>query len=197
MYFNNWSGSYAGQSTSWASFLINLIDWQCWVFLKVCLFGCWAWLWLWYFKLSTRSGGSCRRHSVERQECTWTSPIWCKRISLHFWHCCFQNFQVLYFILFVSLFYITLCFIEFLFLNMFCRRKKIATSLLKACDVLSETWGFQYLTLRAYEDDLGAQKLYASAGYKVVSGDPPWMTTWIGKRRRVLMIKCSNSALSS
>ncbi|KAG2664237.1 hypothetical protein I3760_16G071500 [Carya illinoinensis] len=73
------------------------------------------------------------------------------------------------------------------------RRQKIATVLLKACDVLSTLWGFKYLALRAYEDDLGARKLYASAGYQVVSGDPPWMSTWIGRKRRILMIKTSRN----
>lgn len=72
------------------------------------------------------------------------------------------------------------------------RRQKIATLLLKACDVLSVLWGFEYLALRAYEDDFGARKLYTNAGYRVVSGDPQWMTTWIGRKRRVLMIKRSN-----
>ncbi|CAK9141343.1 unnamed protein product [Ilex paraguariensis] len=72
------------------------------------------------------------------------------------------------------------------------RRKKVATALLKACDKLSILWGFEYLVLRAYEDDWGARKLYSNAGYRVVSGDPPWMTTWIGRKRRVLMIKQSN-----
>ncbi|KAL8482559.1 hypothetical protein ACS0TY_028652 [Phlomoides rotata] len=73
-------------------------------------------------------------------------------------------------------------------LNRF-RRKKVATALLKACDSLSAIWGFDYLVLRAYEDDYGARKLYSNAGYKVVSGDLPWMTSWIGRRRRVLMVK--------
>ncbi|KAK9271380.1 hypothetical protein L1049_026970 [Liquidambar formosana] len=58
--------------------------------------------------------------------------------------------------------------------------------------MVSILWGFEYLALRAYEDDWGARKLYANAGYKVVSGDPPWLTTWIGRRRRVLLIKRSN-----
>lgn len=49
------------------------------------------------------------------------------------------------------------------------RRQKIATLLLKACDVLSVLWGFEYLALRAYEDDFGARKLYTNAGYRVVS----------------------------
>lgn len=70
----------------------------------------------------------------------------------------------------------------------------MATALLKACDKLSILWRFDYLVLRAYEDDLGARKLYSNAGYRVVSGDPAWMTTWIGRRRRVLMIKrCDNT----
>ncbi|KAG5616968.1 hypothetical protein H5410_016792 [Solanum commersonii] len=69
------------------------------------------------------------------------------------------------------------------------RRRKVATALLKACDVLARFWRFEYLVLRAYEDDFGAQQLYANAGYIVVSGDAPWKTTWIGRRRRVLMVK--------
>ncbi|KAK6938003.1 GNAT domain [Dillenia turbinata] len=75
-------------------------------------------------------------------------------------------------------------------LNSF-RRRKVATALLKACDVLSHLWGYKYMALRAYEDDLGARKLYANAGYSIVSGDPHWMTSWVGKRRRVLMAKTS------
>ncbi|XP_058097678.1 GCN5-related N-acetyltransferase 10, chloroplastic isoform X2 [Magnolia sinica] len=71
------------------------------------------------------------------------------------------------------------------------RRQKVATVLLKACDLLSLTWGFKYLALRAYEDDSAARKLYSNAGYKVVSRDPQWMTTWIGRKQRVLMIKKS------
>ncbi|KAK3003166.1 hypothetical protein RJ639_019851 [Escallonia herrerae] len=71
-------------------------------------------------------------------------------------------------------------------------RQKVASALLKGCDVLSVRWGYHYLALRAYEDDWGARKLYTNAGYRIVSGDPPWMTTWIGRRRRILMIKRSN-----
>lgn len=74
------------------------------------------------------------------------------------------------------------------------RRKKVATALLKACDRLCKLWGFEYLVLRAYEDDWGARKLYTNAGYRLVSGDPAWLTTWIGRRRRILMMKeCDNT----
>ncbi|KAK9167750.1 hypothetical protein Scep_002941 [Stephania cephalantha] len=72
------------------------------------------------------------------------------------------------------------------------RRRKVATALLKACDLLALLWGFDYLVLRAYEDDLAARTVYQNAGYRVVSGDPPWMTTWIGRKRRVLMLKRSS-----
>ncbi|GAA0143840.1 acetyltransferase [Lithospermum erythrorhizon] len=72
-------------------------------------------------------------------------------------------------------------------LNKF-RRQKVATALLKACDILARLWRFDYLALRAYEDDSGARRLYTNAGYRVVSSDPLWVT-WIGRRRRVLMIK--------
>ncbi|PHT77609.1 hypothetical protein T459_15661 [Capsicum annuum] len=68
------------------------------------------------------------------------------------------------------------------------RRQKVATTLLKACDVLARVWGYEYLVLRAYEDDFGARHLYTNAGYKVVSSDALWKTKWIG-RRRVLMVK--------
>ncbi|KAJ6305681.1 hypothetical protein OIU78_021090 [Salix suchowensis] len=71
------------------------------------------------------------------------------------------------------------------------RRRKIGSALLKACDTLSHLWGFECLALRAYEDDMGARKLYTNAGYRVVSSDPQWMA-WIGRKRRVLMIKRSN-----
>ncbi|XP_047979674.1 uncharacterized protein LOC125221577 isoform X2 [Salvia hispanica] len=73
-------------------------------------------------------------------------------------------------------------------LNRF-RRQKVATTLLEACDAISAGWGFDYLVLRAYEDDHGARKLYSNAGYKVVSEDPPWTTSWVGRRRRVVMVK--------
>lgn len=76
-----------------------------------------------------------------------------------------------------------------------CRRKKVATRLLKACDKLSAIWGFNYLVLRAYEDDHGARRLYTNAGYKVVSEDP-WMTSWIGQRRRVVMVKQTDTRLA-
>ncbi|XP_030520873.1 uncharacterized protein LOC115734290 [Rhodamnia argentea] len=68
------------------------------------------------------------------------------------------------------------------------RRRKVATVLLEACDELCIGWGYRYLVLRAHEDDSGARTLYANAGYRVVTGDPIWVS-WIGKRRRVLMIK--------
>ncbi|KAK3230077.1 hypothetical protein Dsin_001958 [Dipteronia sinensis] len=72
------------------------------------------------------------------------------------------------------------------------RRRKIASVLLKACDMLAILWGYEYLVLRAYEEDLGAETLYSKAGYHVVSGDPPWLSSWIGRKRRVLLIKRSN-----
>ncbi|XP_018444200.1 GCN5-related N-acetyltransferase 10, chloroplastic [Raphanus sativus] len=69
------------------------------------------------------------------------------------------------------------------------RRKKMASTLLKACDVICYLWGFKLLALRAYEDDAAARNLYSNAGYTVVESDPPWTSTWIGRKRRVLMTK--------
>ncbi|KAF3341789.1 Acetyltransferase (GNAT) family [Carex littledalei] len=71
------------------------------------------------------------------------------------------------------------------------RRQKVGTVLIKACDALSHQWRYNYLALRAYEDDLGARRLYSSAGYSVVARDPLWWAM-LGMRRRVLMIKQSN-----
>ncbi|WVZ62652.1 hypothetical protein U9M48_012372 [Paspalum notatum var. saurae] len=68
------------------------------------------------------------------------------------------------------------------------RRRKVGTALLKACEALGLQWRHKFMVLRAYEDDDGARGLYAKAGYVVVSRDPDWVT-WVGRRRRVLMIK--------
>ncbi|KAL6897320.1 hypothetical protein ACP4OV_007016 [Aristida adscensionis] len=68
------------------------------------------------------------------------------------------------------------------------RRRKVGTALLKACEALALQWRHRFMALRAYEDDYGARGLYSKAGYRVVSRDPDWVT-WIGRRRRVLMIK--------
>ncbi|OEL25701.1 hypothetical protein BAE44_0013280 [Dichanthelium oligosanthes] len=68
------------------------------------------------------------------------------------------------------------------------RRRKVGTALLKACEALGLQWRHRFMVLRAYEDDEGARGLYAKAGYRVVSRDPDWVT-WVGRRRRVLMIK--------
>lgn len=77
------------------------------------------------------------------------------------------------------------------------RRRRVASALLKACDALSILWTCSHLVLHAYEDDEAAQELYTKAGYKVVSGDPWWVNPWIGRRRRVLMIKQSSLCKSS
>jgi hypothetical protein len=66
---------------------------------------------------------------------------------------------------------------------------KIATAMLKACDKISNLWGYEFLALRAYEEDIGARTVYTNAGYQLVSKDPPWTSNWIGRKCRVLMIK--------
>uniref|UniRef100_A0ACD5YKZ4 Uncharacterized protein n=2 Tax=Avena sativa TaxID=4498 RepID=A0ACD5YKZ4_AVESA len=68
------------------------------------------------------------------------------------------------------------------------RRRKVGTALLKACEVLALEWRQRFMALRAYEDDSSARGLYSKAGYRVVSRDPGWVT-WVGRRRRVLMVK--------
>ncbi|KAH9541545.1 hypothetical protein CY35_14G070400 [Sphagnum magellanicum] len=69
------------------------------------------------------------------------------------------------------------------------RRQNVATLLLKACDLRASDWEFDWLVLHAYEDDVAARSLYSRAGYRVIAADPLWMTTWAGRKRRVLMAK--------
>ncbi|XP_010534101.1 PREDICTED: uncharacterized protein LOC104809733 [Tarenaya hassleriana] len=67
------------------------------------------------------------------------------------------------------------------------RRRKVGSTLLKGCDVVREKWGMKLMALRAYEDDRAARKLYANAGYRVIEADPPWFSTWLGRKRRLLI----------
>ena len=69
------------------------------------------------------------------------------------------------------------------------RRRKVATVLLDACDLIASEWGFEFLVLQAYEDDKAARLLYARNGYKIISIDPWWLSKWFGKRRRVILAK--------
>ena len=72
------------------------------------------------------------------------------------------------------------------------RRRRVASALLKACDAQSILWACSHLVLHAYGDNKAAQELYSKAGYEVVSEDAWWVNPWVGKRRRVLMIKKSS-----
>ncbi|KAL3687951.1 hypothetical protein R1sor_014260 [Riccia sorocarpa] len=69
------------------------------------------------------------------------------------------------------------------------RRRSVATLLLEACVARASEWGFKYLVLHAYEDDVGARTLYSRAGFRTVGGDPMWMTKFLGRRRRVVMAR--------
>ncbi|KAL2629779.1 hypothetical protein R1flu_014465 [Riccia fluitans] len=69
------------------------------------------------------------------------------------------------------------------------RRRCVATLLLEACVARASEWGFKYLVLHAYEDDVGARTLYSRAGFRTVGGDPMWMTKFLGRRRRVVMAR--------
>lgn len=55
--------------------------------------------------------------------------------------------------------------------------------------MLAKNWGFKYLALSAYEDDYGARNLYSKAGFRVLSADPLWKSSWIGRKRCVTMVK--------
>ncbi|BBN09066.1 hypothetical protein MPTK1_4g16870 [Marchantia polymorpha subsp. ruderalis] len=69
------------------------------------------------------------------------------------------------------------------------RRRSVATLLLEACIARASDWGFKYLVLHAYEDDIGARNLYSRAGFRTVGGDALWMTKFLGRRRRVVMAR--------
>eukprot|EP00249_Psilotum_nudum_P011027 c22925_g1_i1 orf=82-501(+) len=71
------------------------------------------------------------------------------------------------------------------------RRQKVATMLLQACDVKAMQWGLEFLILHAYENDIAARRLYSKAGYTVISRDPSWISTWLGRRQRVVLAKRS------
>ncbi|CAM6100350.1 unnamed protein product [Calypogeia fissa] len=77
------------------------------------------------------------------------------------------------------------------------RRQGVATVLLDACLARAVQWGFEYLVLHAHEDDLRARNLYSKAGYNTVSADPAWMTTFFGRRRRVVMARRTQDMLDS
>ncbi|XP_002991978.2 uncharacterized protein LOC9645196 isoform X1 [Selaginella moellendorffii] len=69
------------------------------------------------------------------------------------------------------------------------RRRNVATALLQGVDLRASLWGFKHLILHAYEDDVRARRVYSKSGYKAVALDPIWASTWIGRRRRVIMTK--------
>lgn len=69
------------------------------------------------------------------------------------------------------------------------RRLRGATVLLEAAEALAAGWGFKFVALHVHEDNEGARCLYQRAGYVDVASDAIWATTWLGRRRRVLMAK--------
>jgi hypothetical protein len=72
---------------------------------------------------------------------------------------------------------------------LFDRRQGVATLLLEACLTRALQWGFDYLVLHAYEDDMRAVNVYSKAGYRTITADPIWMTKFFGRRRRVVMAR--------
>lgn len=155
--------------------------------IQVCLFGSWD------SNRRSRFGKTtcrCHRcHCLTRPERAPASSSRSWRVPLHIRNSRLQNFQVVKHTIWCSLCCVVVKCMYIHVTNWWNRRKKIATALLKACEMLSILWGFEFLALRAYEEDLGARKLYTNAGYQVVSRDPPWTSNWIGRKCRVLMIK--------
>ena len=73
------------------------------------------------------------------------------------------------------------------------RRKGIAALLLQSVELVAQAWGFEHLALHVHEDNMGARKLYAQAGYQPLSRDPDWMVRLLGTRRRILLAKRTDS----
>eukprot|EP00898_Chlorokybus_atmophyticus_P006692 jgi/Chlat1/7023/Chrsp56S06662 len=69
------------------------------------------------------------------------------------------------------------------------RRCGIANALLQGMDDVVLRWGLTHAALHVYANNYGAQQLYERAGFKVIASDPVWSTEWIGRTRRLLMLK--------
>eukprot|EP01025_Chloroclados_australasicus_P036486 TRINITY_DN371_c0_g3_i2.p1 TRINITY_DN371_c0_g3~~TRINITY_DN371_c0_g3_i2.p1 ORF type:complete len:439 (+),score=38.10 TRINITY_DN371_c0_g3_i2:193-1509(+) len=66
-----------------------------------------------------------------------------------------------------------------------CRRRGVATRLIKAAEVLGQRWGEDSLWLHVEDDNPGARVLYQKLGYQQVRPDPWWKLS----KRRTLMMK--------
>eukprot|EP00899_Mesostigma_viride_P023190 jgi/Mesvir1/4055/Mv22183-RA.1 len=70
------------------------------------------------------------------------------------------------------------------------RRRGVATALLAGAESMAAgVWGFNYAVLHVYEKNAAAVQLYARNGFTVVDRDPLWSSEWLGRPRRLLMIK--------
>ena len=69
------------------------------------------------------------------------------------------------------------------------RRQGIATALLRECDDLAQSWGFQSIYLHVLEDNQAARQLYRAAGYQVEAVLGDWLSQFLGRSRRLLMRK--------
>jgi len=69
------------------------------------------------------------------------------------------------------------------------RRQAVATDLLAAGEALAVEWGHDRVCLHVHTTNVSAQTCYERAGYKIMSTEPAWSTSMIGRPRRVLMTK--------
>ena len=69
------------------------------------------------------------------------------------------------------------------------RKKGVATSLMRAAERVSRSWGFRWVALHVYESNASAVTLYQRCGYTVVDDDCSQPMEVIQGKKRLLMTK--------
>lgn len=68
------------------------------------------------------------------------------------------------------------------------RRQGIARQLLVKCEQIAQEWGFKQLTLHVLEDNMAAQELYFSHGYRLDRVEHT-LNSWLFNQPRQLFLK--------
>ncbi|MFZ9737557.1 MAG: GNAT family N-acetyltransferase [Prochlorotrichaceae cyanobacterium] len=61
------------------------------------------------------------------------------------------------------------------------RRQGIATHLIQACEMITQTWGFTGLYLHVLKNNQRACNLYCRAGYQIIQEEAPWEAWLLGR----------------
>ena len=81
-----------------------------------------------------------------------------------------------------------LCYVSNLCVEAEHRRKGLARALLRGAERQAALWGCRTLALHCDCADEGNLRLYAAAGYRRVSLEPPWMPALQLRRVRLLLL---------